>query len=515
MRDDVIEKLFSLFTSPDRAEAIAGDLTEEREHRGWAWFWLHVVGTTLALWRSAATDAPLQVIALTVTGCALMTAPALGGVAAVGLFPQLMGSPVSWLALSFFWWGGALWTGASLVAIAPRRGMAACATLALVTGVLLTALGLTALKGHVWRSEFLLFFTIGLVVAVPLLVGGAAVRLRMVCILCFLLVAAAPASAQQVEWKDPSPHVVTLVAVDNDVQLEVLDWGGSGPALVLLAGLGDTGHVFDDFAPMLTSRYRVVGVTRRAHGRSSAPLTGYGFARLAEDVVRVIDTMRLNRPVVIGHSFAGEELHVLGARYPAKITALVYIDAAFDRGDDSDSAAYDAVARTLPAAPTPGPGDLTSFKALQSFLERTQGFAGPEAFLRARWVANDDGTVARLWAPDPPIRQAISTEMRAAYKTYNPEHVRVPALAIYAVARSAADLMRRWYSADDPSIRERLEQLYPLTRERFAHHAKWFEEFAERGRVAELSGAHHLFISNPRDVLQQLETFMSSLPVAP
>ena len=31
------------------------------------------------------------------------------------LVPQLMGSAVSWIALSFFWWGGALLTGASLV----------------------------------------------------------------------------------------------------------------------------------------------------------------------------------------------------------------------------------------------------------------------------------------------------------------------------------------------------------------------------------------------------------------
>jgi hypothetical protein len=72
--------------------------------------------------------------------------------------------------------------------------------------------------------------------------------------------------------------------------------------------------------------------------------------------------------------------------------------------------------------------------------------------------------------------------------------------------------VRPWYTADDPAIRERVEKLYQLTRHRFGHHAKWFEEFAERGRVAELSGAHHLFISNPREVLQQIDAFVSSVP---
>ena len=39
----------------------------------------------------------------------------------------------------------------------------------------------------------------------------------------------------------------------DSVRLEVVDWGGQGPTLILLAGLGHTAHVFDGFAPRLTS----------------------------------------------------------------------------------------------------------------------------------------------------------------------------------------------------------------------------------------------------------------------
>jgi pimeloyl-ACP methyl ester carboxylesterase len=303
---------------------------------------------------------------------------------------------------------------------------------------------------------------------------------------------------------------VKFVPVANDVHLEVLDWGGSGPAIVLLAGLGDTGHVFDDFAPLLRARHRVLAVTRRAHGRSSAPPTGYGFARLADDVAGVIDDMAVAKPVVIGHSFAGEELHVLGARYSDKIAGLVYIDAAFDRGDDSENEAYDAVAKTLPAAPRPGPSDLASFSALRSFLEKTQRTLFPESHLRARYVGNPDGTVARMWAPELPIRQEMSKEMQSAYKPYNPERIRVPALAIYAAPKSAADQMRPWYPTDDSALRERVEQLFRLERERVGNHIKWFQRFAEHGHVSEVSGAHHLFVSNPREVLEQIEGFVAA-----
>ena len=53
-------------------------------------------------------------------------------------------------------------------------------------------------------------------------------------------------------WHDPSPHHEQFVAVQEDVRLEVLDWGGSGRPVVLLAGSGNTAHIFDDFAPKLT-----------------------------------------------------------------------------------------------------------------------------------------------------------------------------------------------------------------------------------------------------------------------
>ena len=179
MRDNVIERLFSLFTSADRAEAMAGDLMEEREARGATWFWLHVVRIALALWRNGATEAPLLVLALTAAGSALFVAPALIGVAAVYMCPRA-GSPVCWIALSFFWWGGALVIGTLLVTIAPRRGMAACATLAAASALLLMSFGVSGLWREPQSAEFVLFYAIALATTALLLLGGAIARRRMI-----------------------------------------------------------------------------------------------------------------------------------------------------------------------------------------------------------------------------------------------------------------------------------------------------------------------------------------------
>jgi len=325
-----------------------------------------------------------------------------------------------------------------------------------------------------------------------------------------LLASRGTAPAQpSVGWHDPSPHRVTLVTVDDGVQLEVLDWGGSGRAVVLLAGLGDTAHVYDDFAPMLARKHHVYGVTRRGHPGSSTPTAGYEFARLAEDVVRVVKALALVKPIVVGHSIAGEELHVLGARYASEISGLVYVDAAFNRTGGSKD--YEAVAARLPPAPAPEAQDLVSVAALRAFRMKIEGTALPEAHLRARYNVNADGTVGGAWMPALPIRQAFTSEIRRISEAYNPERIHVPALAIYAVPKLPDDLMQPWYSAGDPAVRQNVETLHKLARERFRRHADWFEAFAERGRVSEIPGAHHLFITHPHEVLRQIEEFVSSL----
>src|SRR5688572_947713 len=89
------------------------------------------------------------------------------------------------------------------------------------------------------------------------------------------LTAALLALPQSSTWVDPASHRVQFVRVSEDVQLEVLDFGGSGRSLVLLAGLGNTAHVFDEFAPKLKALGHVYAITRRGYGASSRPESGY------------------------------------------------------------------------------------------------------------------------------------------------------------------------------------------------------------------------------------------------
>lgn len=153
----------------------------------------------------------------------------------------------------------------------------------------------------------------------------------MLCLVTLSVLSASEVYAQN--QADHSPHTVQFVSVDKDVKLEVLDWGGSGKPLVLLAGAGDTAHRFDGFAPQFAAQHHVYGITRRGFGASSkpAPANGnYSADHLGDDVLAVMKALQIDLPVLVGHSMAGEELSSIGSRFPQKVSGLIYLDAATD-----------------------------------------------------------------------------------------------------------------------------------------------------------------------------------------
>ena len=115
----------------------------------------------------------------------------------------------------------------------------------------------------------------------------------------------------------------------------------------------------------------VYGVTRRGYGASSRPSSGYDDQRLADDVLRVLDSVRIDAPVLVGHSMAGGELTTLGHQHSDRLAGLVYLDALGDPRDfPASDPAYMALFQKLPAPMRNPPSlDNTSYGAkLQAFV---------------------------------------------------------------------------------------------------------------------------------------------------
>jgi non-heme chloroperoxidase len=249
-----------------------------------------------------------------------------------------------------------------------------------------------------------------------------------------------------------------FITVEPDVELEVVDFGGTGRPIILLTGWNATAHSYTGFSTKLTPKYHVYGITRRGFGLSSSPTSGYTAKRLGDDVVAVIDALKLVRPVLAGSSFAGEELSSVATFHPDKIAGLVYLDAG------AGYALYDQVHGSL------------------------------------NWRV---ATAVRLFEPlVPAALEPNLLKFTAGQMKFTELHV--PVLAIFA---DPHDLSRKY---KDPVRRAKAESLDFELMER---QADTFQRQVPLARIVRLPHADHIiFRSNEADVLREMNAFIGSLP---
>ena len=283
-------------------------------------------------------------------------------------------------------------------------------------------------------------------------------------------------------WRDPSAHRAQFVAVEDGVRLEVLDWKGSGRPIVLLAGSGNTAHVFDGFAEKLTGSGRVYGITRRGYGASTHPAWGYGDQRLADDVLRVLNSLGIKKPVLVGHSMAGGELTTLGNQHSDRLAGLVYLDALGDPRDWPDSdPAYMELFRKLPEAMrTPRPGDIPL----------------PESERRTQYGYRSTQT----------IQDAIG----AGQKKRDYSNIRVPVLALFEFPRPTPP------PGYQPKNDEEWTAIKAYSNATVPYVERWVKNLKSgvpEAKIVDLPEAgHFVFLTKEADVLRELRAFVAGLP---
>lgn len=115
--------------------------------------------------------------------------------------------------------------------------------------------------------------------------------------------------------RDKSPHKSGFVTA-NGIKMNCLDWGGTGDVIILLAGLGNDAHIFDELAPNFTDRFHVIGLTRRGFGETDRPAKGYETTTRVEDIRAFMDVTKIMRAHLVGHSLAGDEMTLFAMLYP-------------------------------------------------------------------------------------------------------------------------------------------------------------------------------------------------------
>ena len=293
--------------------------------------------------------------------------------------------------------------------------------------------------------------------------------------------------------------------MEPGTSLEVLDWGGTGRALILLTQLGQTAHLYDDWAPKLARSYRVLGITRRGHGESAmAPDAGMSTGRLGADIVAVIDALRVDRPVLVGHAFAGEEMSWVASRPESRLAGLIYMDAAYDRSAIAEEA---AIARRIPG--TGGamrPEDMESATALARWMSAGAGVPIPESEVRQIARFGPDGRAAGERMPAATRSRALSEMAPVDYST-----IRVPTLALYA-KRTLTDVSPGCRTPQDAPVRQACRDLFDWTSRQLARSQAMVRTIGARTEIIDLPGTNaFVFLAYEREVTQAIDRFVGAL----
>jgi pimeloyl-ACP methyl ester carboxylesterase len=251
------------------------------------------------------------------------------------------------------------------------------------------------------------------------------------------------AFAQPLACLDGTPHKKTLVPVDNGVRLQVLDWGGADKArtMVLLTGLGDNAHVYDQFAFQFTDYFHVIGITRRGYLPSSQPEAGYDVDTRARDDITVLNFLGIRKALFVGHSVAGSELSAIAVKYKRYVEKLVYLDA------------FDLSKRfQLPDIP-PRPFTDADSRSLQIYIAAVQRLDNTLEPAQAVCISSQFDENGRITGSTTPARipEAI---LRGVQEPASPAidwaKVEAPRLGIFSQPSVEAKLPFYWYlSAED------------------------------------------------------------------
>lgn len=201
---------------------------------------------------------------------------------------------------------------------------------------------------------------------------------------------------------------------------------GEGPPLVLIAGLASDGLSWAPVVETLAARHRLILIDNRGAGRTTAPLESLSVARMAGDVIAVLDRLGIARAALLGHSMGG----------------LIGIEVAL--------LAPDRISRLIVAASAPveRPRNLATLRAIAAVRES----GAPDElwlplffpWLFAPAFFTDEGVVAQAVAmarqhPWPQSAAAFRAQLEAVAAHSLPDPARL-ALPVTAIA-GAEDLL--------------------------------------------------------------------------
>jgi pimeloyl-ACP methyl ester carboxylesterase len=233
--------------------------------------------------------------------------------------------------------------------------------------------------------------------------------MRVLAALCSLLLLC---GAGEPQWLTlpPTPSLPQAAqsgtAPVNGIKIWYAVFGQGEPVILLHGGLANAdywGHQVRALQP----HYRVVVMDSRGHGRSTRDARPYGYDLMADDVVGLMDFLKIDKAAIVGWSDGAILGLDIALRHPERLTKLFAFAANSDPSGVADIAnspvfnEFIARAEKEYQALSPTPAEYKDFLAQITKMWETQ----------PNWSAADLGRIATpTWIVDADHDEAIKRE---------------------------------------------------------------------------------------------------------
>src|SRR2546422_8385475 len=100
---------------------------------------------------------------------------------------------------------------------------------------------------------------------------------------------------------------------------------GKGTPLLFIHGAFGSRHLWKEQTKFFATRFRVITFDVRGHGSSSKLRKGYELEKIVEDIVALLDYLKIRRSVVIGSSMGGVLALMIGFMHRSRVRALILV----------------------------------------------------------------------------------------------------------------------------------------------------------------------------------------------
>lgn len=116
------------------------------------------------------------------------------------------------------------------------------------------------------------------------------------------------------------------IAKLKSINMFYFDTKSEGPTILCLHGRWGRAETWFDFTQHYGKQYRIIAPDQRGHGLSSKPISKYTAEEMAEDMIELLDLLKIDSVILVGHSMGGRVAGYLTALYPKFIKALAILD---------------------------------------------------------------------------------------------------------------------------------------------------------------------------------------------